>query len=181
MIPLWSVILAVAGVWVHVLLQPRASARASQAGHAAHAPDYELYHWHNAGQLYASDWLRKPRCEAAQYAGVSVDACCGGDAGRDWGGVVYFLLRQPITIRCPSCKTELTAGVHFCRSAVPGGPSVRPVLPRGADDRRVLPAMRAQRIRRRWAVPAARLQRQLECSCKLSCWTIISLPSTFKG
>ncbi len=30
------------------------------------------------------------------------------------GAVVYFLLRQPITIRCPSCKTELTAGVHFC-------------------------------------------------------------------
>lgn len=30
------------------------------------------------------------------------------------GAVVYFLLRQPITIRCPSCKTELIAGVHFC-------------------------------------------------------------------
>jgi hypothetical protein len=30
------------------------------------------------------------------------------------GAVVYFLLRQPITIRCPNCRTELTAGVHFC-------------------------------------------------------------------
>jgi hypothetical protein len=30
------------------------------------------------------------------------------------GAVVYFLLRQPISIRCPSCTTELTAGVHFC-------------------------------------------------------------------
>jgi len=30
------------------------------------------------------------------------------------GAVVYFLLRQPIMIRCPNCKTELTAGVHFC-------------------------------------------------------------------
>ncbi len=30
------------------------------------------------------------------------------------GAVVYFLLRQPITIRCPHCTTELTAGVHFC-------------------------------------------------------------------
>jgi len=30
------------------------------------------------------------------------------------GAVVYFLLRQPILIRCPSCQTELTAGVHFC-------------------------------------------------------------------
>ena len=30
------------------------------------------------------------------------------------GAVVYFLLRLPIAIRCPSCTTELTAGVHFC-------------------------------------------------------------------
>ena len=30
------------------------------------------------------------------------------------GAVVYFLLRQPITIHCPNCRTELTAGVHFC-------------------------------------------------------------------
>ncbi|MGD0887903.1 MAG: zinc ribbon domain-containing protein [Acidobacteriaceae bacterium] len=30
------------------------------------------------------------------------------------GAVVYFLLRQPVMIRCPHCTTELTAGVHFC-------------------------------------------------------------------
>jgi hypothetical protein len=30
------------------------------------------------------------------------------------GAVVYFLLRQPILIRCPNCTTELTAGVQFC-------------------------------------------------------------------
>jgi hypothetical protein len=30
------------------------------------------------------------------------------------GGVVYFLLRQPIMVRCPNCTTELTAGTHFC-------------------------------------------------------------------
>ena len=31
------------------------------------------------------------------------------------GAVVYFLLRQPIAIRCThNCTTELTAGVHFC-------------------------------------------------------------------
>jgi hypothetical protein len=30
------------------------------------------------------------------------------------GAVVYFLLRQPIMMRCPNCTTELTAGVHFC-------------------------------------------------------------------
>lgn len=30
------------------------------------------------------------------------------------GAVVYFMLRQPMLIRCPNCSTELTAGVHFC-------------------------------------------------------------------
>jgi hypothetical protein len=30
------------------------------------------------------------------------------------GAVVYFLLRQPILIRCPHCTTELPEGVHFC-------------------------------------------------------------------
>jgi hypothetical protein len=30
------------------------------------------------------------------------------------GAVVYFLLRQPILMRCPNCTTELAASVHFC-------------------------------------------------------------------
>jgi len=30
------------------------------------------------------------------------------------GAVVYFLLRQPIVSRCPSCRTEVAAGFHFC-------------------------------------------------------------------
>ena len=30
------------------------------------------------------------------------------------GAVVYFLLRQPILSRCPSCRTEVAAGFHFC-------------------------------------------------------------------
>ena len=30
------------------------------------------------------------------------------------GAVVYFLLRQPVLLRCPSCNTELAAGLHFC-------------------------------------------------------------------
>jgi Double zinc ribbon/Phospholipase_D-nuclease N-terminal len=30
------------------------------------------------------------------------------------GAVVYFLLRQPIVMRCPNCTTELAATVHFC-------------------------------------------------------------------
>jgi len=30
------------------------------------------------------------------------------------GGVVYFLLRQPILSRCPHCTTEVTSSFHFC-------------------------------------------------------------------
>ncbi len=30
------------------------------------------------------------------------------------GGVVYFLLRQPILSRCPHCSTEITSTFHFC-------------------------------------------------------------------
>ncbi|HEY0263121.1 MAG TPA: zinc ribbon domain-containing protein [Granulicella sp.] len=30
------------------------------------------------------------------------------------GGVVYFLLRQPILSRCPHCSTEIAASYNFC-------------------------------------------------------------------
>ncbi len=30
------------------------------------------------------------------------------------GAVVYFLLRQPVMTRCPSCRTELASSFHFC-------------------------------------------------------------------
>ncbi len=30
------------------------------------------------------------------------------------GGVVYFLLRQPILSRCPHCSTEVASTTHFC-------------------------------------------------------------------
>lgn len=30
------------------------------------------------------------------------------------GAVVYFLMRQPLLQRCPSCSTEVAANFHFC-------------------------------------------------------------------
>ena len=30
------------------------------------------------------------------------------------GAVVYFLLRQPILLRCPHCRTEISSTFHFC-------------------------------------------------------------------
>ncbi|MGI4756270.1 MAG: zinc ribbon domain-containing protein [Janthinobacterium lividum] len=30
------------------------------------------------------------------------------------GAIVYFLLRQPMMSRCPSCRTEVASSFHFC-------------------------------------------------------------------
>ncbi len=30
------------------------------------------------------------------------------------GAIVYFMLRQPMMSRCPSCRTEVASGFHFC-------------------------------------------------------------------
>lgn len=30
------------------------------------------------------------------------------------GAVVYFLMRQPVLLRCPSCSTEISSSFHFC-------------------------------------------------------------------
>ena len=30
------------------------------------------------------------------------------------GAIVYFLLRQPMMTRCPSCRTEVASSFHFC-------------------------------------------------------------------
>ena len=30
------------------------------------------------------------------------------------GSVLYFLLRQPLITLCPSCRTRVEAGFHFC-------------------------------------------------------------------
>jgi hypothetical protein len=69
------------------------------------------------------------------------------------GAVVYFLLRQPIMVRCPNCTTELIA------VPLSGGAGVRSVLPRRADYRCVLSAVRPRNRRRSRSGQAARLQR----------------------
>ncbi len=85
------------------------------------------------------------------------------------GAVVYFLLRQPVMIRCPNCSTELTCERPLLSAVqVSGGPGVRAVLPRSADYRCVLSAVRARRLRGRRPGAAARLQRQIKVAgCQL--------------
>jgi hypothetical protein len=57
---------------------------------------------------YVSRDVRRRNMQAALWILIAV-VMPGGI-----GAVVYFLLRQPIMIRCPNCSTELTSGVHFC-------------------------------------------------------------------
>jgi endonuclease/exonuclease/phosphatase (EEP) superfamily protein YafD len=57
---------------------------------------------------YVSRDVRRRNMEAALWILIAV-VMPGGI-----GAVVYFLLRQPVLIRCPNCSTELTSGVHFC-------------------------------------------------------------------
>ena len=61
------------------------------------------------------------------------------------GAVVYFLLRQPVMIRCPHCNDGADGRCPLLSAVqVSGGPGVRPVLPRSADHRCVLSAVRAR-------------------------------------
>jgi hypothetical protein len=52
----------------------------------------------------------------ARRRGMSVGmwmlVCVVGTGGI--GGVVYFMLRQPILLRCPNCTTSIEATHHFC-------------------------------------------------------------------
>jgi len=114
MIPLWSVLLAVAGALVVLFFFNQ------------HLPPLE----HRRPGWMASHWMFVYTMVTAVASYILLLGYVSRDARRRgmpvalWmivalmpgyiGGVVYFLLRQPIMIRCPNCTTELTAGVHFC-------------------------------------------------------------------
>ena len=57
---------------------------------------------------YVSRDVKRRKMPSVLWMLVAVVMPCG------IGAVVYFLLRQPVMIRCPSCNTELAAGLHFC-------------------------------------------------------------------
>ena len=114
MIPLWSVLLAIA-VSIGVLLYfnhlpPPAHRRAGTL------PAHWIFLYTMISTLasyvlllgYVSRDVKRRNMPTTLWMLICV-VMPGGI-----GAVVYFLLRQPIMIRCPHCSTELTAGVHFC-------------------------------------------------------------------
>jgi hypothetical protein len=114
MIPLWSIILAVV---VFVGWQYFMNHNAPQRHHTELQQVTHLAFVFMSGTALASYVLLvgyvsrdvKRRNMSAALWMLIVVVMPGGI-----GAVVYFLLRQPIMIRCPNCTTELTAGVHFC-------------------------------------------------------------------
>jgi hypothetical protein len=114
MIPFWSVALAIAvsaGVLIYFSHVP--PPRHRQPGSL---PMHWIFLYTMISALasyilllgYVSRDVRRRHMPAALWM-LIVAVMPGGI-----GAVVYFLLRQPIMIRCPHCTTELTAGVHFC-------------------------------------------------------------------
>jgi hypothetical protein len=114
MIPLWSVALAiVASVGVLIYFENMPPPHHRQPGSL---PMHWIFLYTMISALasyilllgYVSQDVKRRHMPAALWM-LIVAVMPGGI-----GAVVYFLLRQPIMVRCPHCSTELTAGVHFC-------------------------------------------------------------------
>jgi hypothetical protein len=162
MIPLWSIALAI-GVssalsmwWFNHGGVPAASA----PGFAADAPDHELYRrarrWPATHLLigYVSRDVRRRHMSAPLWMLIVV-VMPGGI-----GAVVYFLLRQPIIDSLSELYDGTDRGGSLLPAVpVPGCAGVRTMLPRSADYRRVLSAVRPRNRRRSRSGQAARLQR----------------------
>jgi hypothetical protein len=113
LVPLWSIILAVivfAGVMYVFNHAPPPHRRPGSL------PMGLIFSYTTATALasyvlligYISRDVKRRNMSAALWMLVAVGMPGG------IGAVVYFLLRQPILMRCPHCTTELAASVHFC-------------------------------------------------------------------
>ena len=112
MIPLWSIVLAVAAflgieyLTHFVLPAPRAGMMPMR-----------IMMGYSSGTLVASYFLLmgyvsrdvKRRNMSAPLWMLIVILMPGGI-----GAVVYFLLRQPMLSRCPHCSSEISSSYHFC-------------------------------------------------------------------
>jgi Phospholipase_D-nuclease N-terminal len=113
MIPLWSIILAIV---VFVGAQYFFNSSPPPHRRPGSLPMHIIFSYTTGTALasyvlligYVSRDVKRRKMSAALWM-LIVLVMPGGI-----GAVVYFLLRQPIMIRCPNCTTELAAGVHFC-------------------------------------------------------------------
>jgi len=113
MIPLWSIVLA---VLVFVGSMYYFNSVPPQRHRPGAIPMHLIFGYTTGAALasyvllvgYVSRDVRRRNMSAALWILIVV-VMPGGI-----GAVVYFLLRQPILMRCPHCTTELDASVHFC-------------------------------------------------------------------
>ena len=113
MIPLWSVILATLVFLAVVYVFNSAPPPHRRPGSL---PMHIIFTYTTGTALasyillvgYVSRDVKRRNMPAALWMLIAVVMPAG------LGAVVYFLLRQPIMMRCPNCTTELTASVHFC-------------------------------------------------------------------
>ena len=114
MIPLWSVILSLvvfAGIqvlsfWGRQAVQPH---RGNPVMHVVGS-----YSWGAALASYVLliGYISRDVKRRNMSAGIWMLIVLVMPGGI--GAIVYFLLRQPMMSRCPSCRTEVSTGFHFC-------------------------------------------------------------------
>ena len=112
MIPLWSVVLAVAA-FVGIEYLTHFVLPAPRAG----MMPMRIMMGYSSGTLVASYFLLmgyvsrdvKRRNMSAPLWMLIVILMPGGI-----GAVVYFMLRQPVLSKCPNCKTSIANGFNFC-------------------------------------------------------------------
>ncbi len=113
MIPLWSIVLA---VLVFLAAQFLFNSAPPPHRRPGSLPMHIIFSYTTGTALasyvlligYVSRDVKRRNMPAARWMRI-VLVMPGGI-----GAVVYFLLRQPIMMRCPNCTTELAASVHFC-------------------------------------------------------------------
>jgi lipid-A-disaccharide synthase-like uncharacterized protein len=115
MIPLWSIILAIVAFvgWQYFMNgEPPSHHHPTKLQQATHVAFVFMTGTALASYVllvgYVSRDVKRRNMPAALWM-LIVLLMPGGI-----GAVVYFLLRQPIMMRCPHCTTELAASVHFC-------------------------------------------------------------------
>ena len=114
MIPMWSIVVAIA-IFVTIMILLNASPAPAHRRPGS-LPMHIIFSYTTATALasyallvgYVSRDVRRRGMSAPLWM-LIVLVMPGGI-----GAVVYFLLRQPILMRCPNCTTELDSSVHFC-------------------------------------------------------------------
>ena len=120
LIPRWSIAAASAGLCLHAV-----SVLGDPAGLPAVPPLRPIAAPLGVRFYFALSWSTLAALYVLMVGYVSRDAPRRSMSTRLWvviclampggiGSVLYFLLRQPVVARCPSCGTSIHTEFHFC-------------------------------------------------------------------